>query len=402
MPFEPSARVQDLLGQIKAYMDEVVPPLEQQMLRTEFAEMLPELSAAREAVKQRGLWNPHLPEEYEGLGLSLMEFVHVSELLGRSPLGLYLFNCPAPDTGNMEILMKFGTPAQKERFLWPLVRGQVRSCFTMTEPEHAGSNPVWMSTTAVRDGDEYVINGHKWFATAADGAAFAIAMVVTNPDAPKPHHRASMVIVPTDTPGFTRVRNLPVMGEEGSDWLSHSEIRYEDCRVPVDNLLGEEGGGFTIAQERLGPGRIHHCMRWIGICERAFEMMCARLAQREIAPGEPLGSKQILQGYIGECRAEISAARLFVLDTAHKIDTVGASAARIEISSIKFFVANILHKVIDRAIQIYGGAGMLDDELLLAWWYRHERAARIYDGADEVHKAHVARRILRDYGVRVK
>jgi len=245
-----------------------------------------------------------------------------------------------------------------------------------------------------------VIDGHKWFTSAADGAAFAIVMAVTDPDAPRPHERASQIIVPTDTPGFALVRNLPVMGDPGAGYASHAEVRYAGCRVPRTNRLGPEGAGFALAQARLGPGRIHHCMRWIGICERAFDLMCERAAGREIAPGVPLGSRQTVQNWIAESRAEINAARLLVLDAAAKIDHAGAHAARTEISIIKFFVAGVLQQVLDRAIQVHGALGMTDDTPL-AYWYRHERGARIYDGPDEVHKAAVARQILRGYGVDV-
>jgi alkylation response protein AidB-like acyl-CoA dehydrogenase len=256
-----------------------------------------------------------------------------------------------------------------------------------------------MNTAAVKDGTDYVINGHKWFTSAADGATFAIVMAVTNPDAP-PHERASQILVPTNTPGFKIVRNISVMGDSGSDWASHSEITYSDCRVPQTNLLGQEGKGFAIAQERLGPGRIHHCMRWIGICERAFDLMCRNAVSRQLAPGKPLGSKQIVQEWIAESRAEINSSRLLVLDTAEKIDRHGASAAREDISLIKFHVAGVLQKVVDRAIQAHGARGMTED-MVLSYWYRHERAARIYDGPDEVHKSVVARRSLRKYGLEI-
>jgi alkylation response protein AidB-like acyl-CoA dehydrogenase len=268
----------------------------------------------------------------------------------------------------------------------------------MTEPEFPGSNPTWMKTSAIKEGNDYVINGHKWFTSAADGASFAIVMAITNPDAPSPHLRASQIIVPSDTPGFKRVCNTPVMGHEGEDYLSHSEILYEDCRVPRSNLLGEEGKGFAIAQQRLGPGRIHHCMRWIGICERAFDLMCERAAKRQLSPGQPLAGRQMIQEAIAESRAEINASRLMVLHTAEKIDREGSRAAREEISLIKFFVAGVLQKVLDRAIQVHGALG-LTEYTLLSHWYRHERAARIYDGPDEVHKALVARITLKKYGV---
>jgi alkylation response protein AidB-like acyl-CoA dehydrogenase len=298
----------------------------------------------------------------------------------------------------MEILMLYGSPEQKERFLQPLTRGEIRSCFAMTEPENPGSNPVILSATAARDGDDYVIDGHKWFTSAADGAAFAIAMVVTNPDAVSPHQRASQIIVPTDTPGFRIVRNISIMGDAGDDYLSHSEVMFERCRVPRTNLLGEEGRGFALAQVRLGPGRIHHCMRWIGICERALDLMCRRAATRELAPGKLLATRQVIQHWIAEGRAEINAARLLVMDTADKMERSGGHAARVDVSIIKFYVANVLHKLLDRAIQVHGALGITDDTPL-AFWYRHERGARIYDGADEVHKTVVAREVLKQYGV---
>jgi alkylation response protein AidB-like acyl-CoA dehydrogenase len=395
-----SERVEALLSRIKAFVEEELYPLEGMYRANEFDQLLPLLIETREQVKRLGLWAPHLPEELGGMGLSLSEFAHISEALGRSPLGHYTFNCQAPDVGNMEILHLFGTAEQQERFLQPLVNGQIRSCFSMTEPEHAGSNPVWMSTTAEKDGEDYVINGHKWFTSSADGAAFAIVMAVTNPEAESPYRRASQIIVPTDTPGFIHTRRIPIMGDAGADYFSHSEVHYEDCRVPQSNLLGEEGGGFAIAQERLGPGRIHHCMRWIGICERALDMMCQRAAERELSPGQPLATRQTIQHWIGESAAEIHASRLMVLDAAAKMDQHGQRAARVEISIIKFYVAGTLQRVVDRAIQVHGGLGITDDTLLSSW-YRHERAARIYDGPDEVHKSVVARQMLREYGVNI-
>ncbi|HET6853098.1 MAG TPA: acyl-CoA dehydrogenase family protein [Pyrinomonadaceae bacterium] len=384
-----------LIDRIKEFLRTQVYPLESDFLRHPFSELVPALAAKREEVKAMGLWAPHLPREHGGLGLTLSEFALVSEELGRTPIGHYLFNCQAPDIGNMEILMAHGTSEQKEKYFMPLARGDVRSCFSMTEPEHAGSNPAWMSTTAVKDGDDYVINGHKWFTSSAEGASFAIVMAVTNPDASK-YKRASQIIVPIPTPGFNLVRNINVMGDEGSDYASHADVRYEDCRVPQSNLLGREGEGFTIAQERLGPGRIHHCMRWIGICERAFDLMCSYAVRRELSPGVLLASRQNVQEWIAESRAEISAARLLVLQTARAIDRQGAAAVREDISLIKFFVAGILQKVLDRAIQVHGALG-LTDATLLSYWYRHERAARIYDGPDEVHKTVVARSVLKKY-----
>jgi alkylation response protein AidB-like acyl-CoA dehydrogenase len=386
-----------LLSRIHEFLKTEVYPSEREFLNRPFRDLLPALKEKRQRVKDERLWSPHLPQEYGGLGLKLTDFAYVSEELGRTPLGHYLFNCQAPDVGNMEVLMAHANEEQRELYLWPLVRGEVRSCFAMTEPEHAGSNPAWMSTSAVKDGADYVINGHKWFTSSADGAAFAIVMAVTNSETSNPYQRASQIIVPAGTRGFNLIRNISVMGEEGSDYASHAEVRFEDCRVPQSNLLGREGLGFVIAQERLGPGRIHHAMRWIGICERAFELMCEYAARRELSPGVLLCSRQNVQEWIAESRAEISAARLLVLNTAKRMDLEGQQAAREDISLIKFFVAGILQKVLDRAIQVHGALGMTDDTVL-AYWYRHERAARIYDGPDEVHKSLVARSILKRYG----
>ncbi|HRW48281.1 MAG TPA: acyl-CoA dehydrogenase family protein, partial [Caldilinea sp.] len=385
------------LDTINTFVREQLYPLEPLLLQEGFDAVEPRLEALRQEVKALGLWTPHLPPDFGGMGLPLRDFAQVSEALGRSPLGHYTFNCAAPDIGNMELLHAHGTAEQQARWLRPLAAGEIRSCFAMTEPEHAGSNPVWMSTTARREGDEYVIDGHKWFTTAADGAAFAVVMAVTDAENAKAHRRASQIIVPLATPGFTLVRNISLMGERGSGWLSHGEVRFDGCRVPVSNRIGAEGAGFALAQERLGPGRIHHCMRWIGICERAFDLMCRYAVDRELGPGRPIASQQVVQHWIADSRADIDAARLLVLDAAAKIDTVGAAAARVEISTIKFFVANVLQRVLDRAIQVHGGLGVTDDTLLAFWW-RHERAARIYDGADEVHKDVVARHVLRGYG----
>jgi len=392
--------LEQLIANISRFLRDEAYPLEQSFLQQPFKELVSTLAAKREQVKAAGMWTPHLPKEYGGLGLTLSEFARVSEELGRTPIGHYLFNCQAPDIGNTEILIAHGTEEQKERYLLPLARGEVRSCFSMTEPEHPGSNPTWMSTTATREGDDYVINGHKWFTSSADGASFAIVMAVTNADAPNKYKRASQIVVPIPTEGFAIVRNINVMGEPGSDYASHAEVTYTNCRVPQTNLLGQEGAGFTIAQERLGPGRIHHCMRWIGICERAFDLMCDYSAHRQLMPGVFVGNKQIVQEWIAESRAEIDAARLLVLDTASRIDRDGANAARHNISLIKFYVAGILGKVLDRAIQVHGARGLTNDTLL-SYWYRHERGARIYDGPDEVHKTVVAREALRKFGLDV-
>ena len=390
--------LEQLIANIGRFLREEAYPLEHAFLQQPFKELVPTLGAKRAQVKAAGMWAPHLPKEYGGLGLTLSEFARVSEELGRTPIGHYLFNCQAPDIGNTEILITHGTDQQKERYLLPLVRGEVRSCFSMTEPEHPGSNPTWMSTTAIKDGDDYVINGHKWFTSSADGASFAIVMAITDPKASSQYKRASQIIVPIPSEGFEVVRNINVMGEPGSDYASHAEVIYRDCRVPQTNLLGQEGAGFAIAQERLGPGRIHHCMRWIGICERAFDLMCDYAAHRQLAPGVFVGHKQIVQEWIAESRAEIDSARLLVLDVAARIDQHGASAVRQNVSMIKFFVAGILQKVLDRAIQVHGALG-LTDATVLSYWYRHERGARIYDGPDEVHKTVVAREALRRFGL---
>lgn len=390
-----STEMKLLLQTLDEFVREEILPLERPFLLHDFDTLLPATEEVRQRAKGLGLWLPQIPKAYGGMGLTLFEHGLVSERLGRTPLGHYILNCQAPDAGNMEILIEHGTPEQKERFLMPLLAGDIRSCFSMTEPENAGSNPTWLSTTATKDGDDYLVNGHKWFSTGADGAAFAIVMAVTDPAAAR-HQRASMIIVPVDTPGFHIVENTSVMGERGQGWASHGEIRYDDCRLPQSNRLGAEGMGFVIAQQRLGPGRIHHCMRWIGICERAFDLMCRQATLRELAPGRTLAEMGPVQNWIAESRAEIDAARLLVLQTAYKIDREGAYAARDDISLIKFHVAGVLQAVLDRAIQVHGAMGMTD-ETPLAFWYRHERAARIYDGPDEVHKWSVARRILSRY-----
>jgi acyl-CoA dehydrogenase len=296
----------------------------------------------------------------------------------------------------MELMHQFASAELKANYLKPLMNGEIRSCFAMTEPEFAGSNPINMATTAVHEKDEYIINGHKWFTTAADGAAFTIVMALTDPQNENPHLRASMILVPLDNPGYRLIRNIPIMGDVGGDYLSHGEVRFTNCKVPVTNLIGEAGKGFALAQARLGPGRIHHCMRWIGICERAFDLMCKRAVTRKVSSEKFLADQQMIQFWIAESRAEINAARLMVLNAAQTIEKEGAKAAKDEIAAIKFFVADILIKVIDRAIQVHGGLGVTDDTLL-SFWYRHERAARIYDGPDEVHKSALAKSILKKY-----
>jgi acyl-CoA dehydrogenase len=394
-------RISLLIPQIKQFVEEELIPLEKEHTTRPFKQTEKILATKRELVKAKGWWNLHLPQNEGGMGLTLCEFGQISEILSLAPYyGQYTFNSQAPDIGNTELIGKFASASIKEKFLQPLLEGKIRSCFSMTEPEFPGSNPTRMATTAVREGNEYVINGHKWFTSSADGAAFAVVMAVTNPDAHK-HQRASMIIVPTDTPGFEFVRNIPVFGETGEGWASHAEIRYNNCRVPVENLIGEEGMGFKLAQERLGPGRIHHCMRWVGIAEKAFELMCRHAVTREMDEDVMLGQKQFIQGFISESRMEIDASRLLVLRTAHNIDLYGAAATRDQISGIKFYVANMVVRVLDRAIQVHGAKG-LSDETMLANLYQHERGARIWDGADEVHKQSMAISILKKYGLDLK
>jgi alkylation response protein AidB-like acyl-CoA dehydrogenase len=395
MDFTISEKMQTILGMMEEFVARELIPLEKEFLADRLDRLLPVLEEKRAIVRKMELWAPLHPAKYGGMGLTLSESALIFEALGRSPLGLYTFGCNAPDAGNIEILHQYGDAYQTETFLDPLVKGKIRSCFSMTEVDMPGSNPVMMETTAVEDGEDYVINGHKWYTSSADGSAFAIVMAVTDPDAP-PHRQASMILVPTVTPGFNLVRNIPVMGHTGQGYFSHAEILYQNCRVPRKNLLGEAGGGFAIAQSRLGPGRIHHCMRWIGICNRALDLMCTYALERTIAPDRKLAGKQIVQAWIAESAAEIQAARLMVLHAAWKIDQVGAKSARKEISLIKFVVANTMQRVVDRALQVHGGLGMTDDTIL-AYFYRHERAARIYDGADEVHKTSAARQILKTY-----
>ena len=389
-----SATLLDLVSRYQAFLKEFIYPIEKEIIYGSFKSHLPKLRELRALAQSKGLFTPHLSVDEGGLGLSLPEFARISEVLGTSPLGHYIFNCNAPDIGNMELMHAFASPFLKETFLKPLQRGEIRSCFSMTEPEHAGSNPIHMSTTAVLEGDEYVINGHKWFTTAADGAQFTIVMAITNPEAENVYQRASMILVPLDNPGYRLVRNISIMGDEGEDYLSHGEVEFTNCRVPKSHLIGEEGQGFTLAQVRLGPGRIHHCMRWIGICERALGLMCDRAMSRELNPGKFLSGQQTIQNWIAESAAEIKASRLLVLHTAEKIEKEGAKTAKEDISTIKFFVSDVLMKVLDRAIQVHGALGITDDTLL-SFWYRHERGARIYDGPDEVHKSVLAKSILK-------
>jgi alkylation response protein AidB-like acyl-CoA dehydrogenase len=396
MDFDPPVSVRPLLEKIEKFVADHVMPAEAEVMEKGFTGAAATLDKLRAQVKAAGMWAPNSPKDIGGLGLSLVEHGLVSERLGRSPLGHYVFGCQAPDAGNAEILHKYGTEEQKAKWLGPLAAGEIRSCFSMTEPENPGSNPTIMSCTARKDGTDYVIDGHKWFTTAAEGSAFAIVMAVTNPDA-SAHARASMIIVPTDTPGFERVRTIKIMGDPGEGYGSHAEIWYRGVRVPQSNRLGPEGAGFLIAQERLGPGRIHHCMRWIGICERVFDTMCTHITRRKIDDEKTLATRQIAQAWVAEARAEINASRLMVLHAAWTIENKGFDRARDEVSTIKFYVADVMLRVIDRAIQLHGALGITSDTIL-AHYYVHERGARIYDGPDEVHKMVVAKRILSRYG----
>jgi alkylation response protein AidB-like acyl-CoA dehydrogenase len=384
------------LDKISQIVEEDILPLEHDFLMNGFGHVLPQLNECRKKVKEQGFWTPYLSDQYGGMGLTLVEFAAVSELLGKTPLGHYCFNSQAPDIGNIELLKDHASDQLKSEFLQPLISGEIRSCFGMTEPQRPGSNPTWMDTRAVRDGDDYVINGNKWFTSAADGASICVVMAVTDPEAENKYERASMFVVPVDNPGFEVVRNIPVMGDVGEGYMSHGETRLTDCRISASNIIGKEGEGFILAQERLGPGRIHHCMRWIGICERAVALMCARASSRELSPNKFLSEKQTIQNWISESAAAIYGARLMVLDCAKKIEAHQTKGARKEISMIKFHVADILMNVLDKAIQTHGALGMTE-HTPLSFWYRHERGSRIYDGADEVHKSFVARSILKDH-----
>src|SRR5687767_3867899 len=378
-------------AQVRAFMEEHVYPNEAALGREdESSDVL--IAELRAKAKAAGIWAPHLPEEAGGSGSGFMEYALLNEEIGRSMWAQLVFNCQAPDAGNGEILHLFGTDDQKERFLRPLVEGTARSFFSMTEPEVSGADPTDLRTTAVLDGDDWVIDGHKWFSSSAEGAAFGIVMAVTDPNA-QPHRRMSQIIVPSDTPGFEVVRPIPVMGHTGRGWTTHCEVRYTGVRVPRENVLGEPGDGFRIAQKRLGPGRIHHVMRWLGQMQRAFELMCAYSLEREVG-GVPLAEKQTVQNWIAESAAEIQACRLLTLDAARKLDE--GSEARVEVSLIKFYAAKVLNDVIDRAIQVHGARG-LTDETPLGGMYEQARAARIYDGPDEVHKLVVSRRILKEF-----
>jgi alkylation response protein AidB-like acyl-CoA dehydrogenase len=385
--FSPSAEQEQVVERVHALMAELVYPHES---KSEPHRGLPTdlLRQLQARVKDEGLWAPHMPSEAGGLGMGNVTLGLINELLGRSPIAPRIFGTSAPDTGNMEILWLAGSPEQKRKFLEPLVADEIRSCIAMTEPEVSGSDPTTIRTTAVWDGEVWVINGHKWFITGANGAAFAIVFAITDPDAP-PHRRASMFLVPTDTPGYHFIREVPVMGDQSLG--GHCELRFVECRVPGEAMLGERGDGFSLAQARLGPGRITHCMRWIGVAQRAFELMLARAMERETR-GHKLAEYQTIGNWIADSAAEIHGFRLMTLHAAWLMDS--GVDARTEISMIKFVGARVLHDVLDRAIQVHGALGFSQDSPLEGW-YREGRAARLYDGPDEVHRMVVARRVMR-------
>ena len=399
MDFEPSERCTEFKERLSAFMDEHVYPAEEvyeRQLRESGdphhqPQVMEELKAgAREA----GLWNMFLPDAEHGAGLSNSDYAPLAEILGRSPIASEACNCSAPDTGNMEVLHQFGTPEQKDRWLTPLLDGEIRSAFAMTEPSVASSDARNVALSIERDGDEYVMNGRKWWITNVfhPHCRILIVMGKTQPDAPT-YTQQSQVLVPLDTPGVTVLRNLPVFGYTDQD--GHGELEFEDVRVPVSNVISKEGDGFMIAQARLGPGRIHHCMRAIGAAERALEAMCRRAVSR-VTFGQPLAMRGNIQDWIAESRIEIEMARLLTLKAAWMMDTVGNRNARTEIAAIKVAAPNVALKVLDRAIQVHGGGGVSDD-FGLASAYAHLRTLRLADGPDEVHKLSIARRELAPY-----
>jgi acyl-CoA dehydrogenase len=350
----------------------------------------------KDEVKARGLWAAHLSPELGGQGFGQVKLGLIHEILGRSAHAPAVFGNNAPDSGNAELLALGGDEDQKNRWMRPLLEGRLRSAFSMTEPG-AGADPTLLTTRAERNGDDYVINGHKWFTSNGSVADFFIVMAVTNPDGPA-RRRTSMFVVPADTPGVTVLRDVPTMEEPAEHHArpgGHSEILYTDVHVPAANRIGKEGDGFLLAQQRLGPGRIHHCMRWLGQSQRAFDMLCERAVSR-YAHGSMLADKQLVQDWIATSAAEMTAARLMTLQAAWKLDHGGLAGARTEIAMIKFYGASVLYNVIDRAIQVHGSLGYTTD-LPLESMYRYARGARIYDGPDEVHKVTVARRVLRNY-----
>jgi acyl-CoA dehydrogenase len=393
--FETEPEFEKKLEWMQHFVKDEVYPLETIAPHVTEDEFMRLVRPLQKEVKSQKLWATHLPPELGGQGYGQVKLGLMHEIEGASGWAPIVFGNQAPDSGNSEVLAHYGTPEQKKKWMEPLLAGEIRSAFSMTEPFNAGSDPTRLSTTAVLEGDEWVINGHKWFSSNGMIATFLIVMVNSEPDG-GPYNSASMIIVPTDTPGVKRLRNIPTMaGDDERFGHGHAEILYENVRVPKENLIGKRGQGFEIAQIRLGPGRIHHCMRWLGQARRAFDMMCERSLQRE-AFGGKLARHQTVQNWIADSAAEMAAARLMTLQAAWMIDKYGAPAARKEISLIKFYGAKVLHDVIDRAVQIHGSLGYSSDMPLEAM-YRHARAARMYDGPDEVHRQSVARYILKDY-----
>ncbi len=351
------------------------------------------LDYLKPVARAEGLWNLFLPDEEYGAGLTNLEYAPLAEIMGRVSWSSEVFNCAAPDTGNMEILAQFGTPEQKRQWLQPLLNGEIRSAFAMTEPDVASSDATNIQLTIRREGDEYVLNGHKWWISGAmrERCKIFIVMGKTAPDSPDRHRQQSIVLVPKNTAGVTIVRNLRVMGYVDNE--SHCEVLFENVRVPASNLLGEEGGGFAIAQARLGPGRIHHCMRAIGGAQYALELMCRRAASR-VAFGKPLAEQGVIQDWIAQSQLEIEQARLLTLKAAWMIDTLGKKAAQKEIAMIKIAAPEVFTNVVNRAMQVFGGAGVSDDFPLASMW-AHARTLHLADGPDEVHKRAVARTVIR-------
>lgn len=392
MDFSVKQSTQQKLDTINQFLHKEIFPLEKLFLSHQWQELFPQLQRCRRLVKDMGLWAPNMPVATGGTFTNLMELALIGEVLGQSPLGHYCFGCQAPDAGNAELLHLFGSDEQKQQWLKPLVAGEIRSCFAMTEPHTAGSNPTLLDSSAELKAGYWHINGRKWFTTAADGADFTIAMVVTDASARK-HRRASMIIVPSNTPGYRIIRNISVMGAQGKGYFSHAEVEFDNCIVPEDHILGEAGSGFALAQERLGPGRIQHCMRWLGIGERSINISKQFLNQRKISSSQVLAQQPLMQAQIAESLAELAAARLMVLQTAWSIEQNGFQQSKNMVSLIKFHTANVVQRVVDRSLQSLGGLGMTDDTVL-SYFYREERAARIYDGADEVHKIVAAKQFL--------
>ncbi len=399
MDFEPSQRCSEFKERLSAFMDEHVYPAEDVYARQLRDSGDPHHQPAimeelKLLARDAGLWNMFLPDEEHGAGLSNSDYAPLAEILGRSRIASEACNCSAPDTGNMEVLHQFGTPEQKDRWLAPLLEGEIRSAFAMTEPDVASSDATNIALRIDRDGDEYVLNGRKWWITNVfhPNCRIMIVMGKTQPDAPT-YTQQSQILVPLDTPGVTVERNLPVFGYTDQD--GHGEILFDNVRVPVTNVISKEGDGFMIAQARLGPGRIHHCMRAIGAAERALEQMCRRAVSR-VTFGQPIATRGNVQDWIAESRIEIDMARLLTLKAAWMMDTVGNRHARTEIAAIKVAAPNVALKVLDRAIQVHGGGGVTED-FGLASAYAHLRTLRLADGPDEVHKLSIARRELAPY-----